>query len=60
MKKYTLILKSGARLKFKAESFTVTYSTEDGAVTGFKGQGVCGEIPRHVVPSEIAALVEKS
>lgn len=56
MSEFTIYLKTGDKFTFIVESFSVTYSTIDGTVTGFKYKNPAGLYPLFIDVSQIAAV----
>jgi hypothetical protein len=56
-KKMGFILKSGAEIRFRCTDIEWKYNSQTLAIESYSLKEVSGIIPRHVVPSEIAAIV---
>jgi len=55
--KYRIILKSGASFKFSATEVKLEWKTDDLQIVKWDIEGVKGEVPRHIILSEIVAVI---
>jgi hypothetical protein len=55
---YTFILRSGAKVRFKARKISFEYKKETAEISAFKVEGLRGKFPMHCIPTEIVAIVE--
>lgn len=56
-KKMGFILRSGAVIKFRCNEVEWKYNTATLAIESYTIDGAVGVVPRHVMPSEIVAIV---
>jgi hypothetical protein len=55
--KYRFITKGGASFTFSCENLDLEWRDEDMQITEWKAQNAKGEVPRHLSPLEIAAVI---
>jgi hypothetical protein len=58
VKRYTLILKSGARIRFRSDGVKLTRSLATNTVTRVSFGDNCNPVMRWVLFDEVAAIVE--
>lgn len=55
---YTFILRSGAKISFKARKLNIEYKKDTAEISGYKIDDIRGKFPFHCIPTEIVAVVE--